>query len=133
MSQTEFHTGRLIPASLEGTTLKDKCKEIAEKYNVEFKDSDNWIESFMDNFDKHAKRRNPERPELFIHEEKLYVVSNHFETSDEEYFMKLFPKEDGTIDFVGQFYNGGTCFSEMLEESLTELNKNSNKQFETIL
>ena len=29
--------------------------------------------------------------------------------------------EDGTINFTYLFYNGGTCFSEMLEEGLNKV------------
>jgi hypothetical protein len=31
--------------------------------------------------------------------------------------------EDGTITFVMQFYNGGTCLSECIEEELEKINK----------
>jgi hypothetical protein len=35
--------------------------------------------------------------------------------------MNLTKNEDGTISFIGQFYNGGTCLDEMLEEALDEM------------
>ena len=124
MSATEFHSGRLIPVNLEGTTLKEKCIEIAKKYNVEFDpESRSWKSDFIEDFDMYRVKRHPDRPELFIFEDKLYIISKHYETQDNEYFMKLSPNENGTIDFIGQFYNGGTCFSEMLEESLEQLKK----------
>jgi hypothetical protein len=124
MSYTEFHSGRLIPVNLEGTTLKEKCIEIAKMHNVEFDpENESWKSNFVEDFDEYRVKRYPTRPELFIFEDKLYVISNHHETQDEEHFMKLSVNGDGSIDFIGQFYNGGTCFSEMLEESLIELKK----------
>jgi hypothetical protein len=35
--------------------------------------------------------------------------------------MHLTKHDDGSISFIGQFYNGGTYFGEMLEDSLDEL------------
>lgn len=39
--------------------------------------------------------------------------------------MNLKENTDGTISFIGQFHNGGTCLSEMIEESL---NNQKNKK-----
>lgn len=55
------------------------------------------------------------------------------ETDTEDAFMNLSRNHDGSISFIGSFYNGGTCFSEMLEESLDELKPSYEEQIkETI-
>jgi hypothetical protein len=38
----------------------------------------------------------------------------------------MIPNEDGTITFFMEFYNGGTCLSEMIEEGLERLKKENN-------
>lgn len=110
MSRTEFHTGKLYPVKIE-TSLEETCKSIAARHGVEL--GEDWQEDFRENFN--------ESEEYFIHGEKLYRVIDHVESEDEEYFMRLSRNLDGSLQFIGQFYNGGTCFSEMLEEALDEL------------
>ncbi len=110
MSRTEFHTGKLYPVKIE-TSLEETCKSIAARHGVEL--GEDWQEDFRENFN--------ESEEYFIHGEKLYRVIDHVESEDEEYFMRLSRNSDGSLQFIGQFYNGGTCFSEMLEEALDEL------------
>ena len=119
MSRTEFHTGRLIPVHID-TTLEEKCIDIAFEHNVTLATQvDDWQEEFMDEFGEWgAKRHN--RPEYFIHKGSLYLIRDHVELEDNDYFMHLTKHDDGSISFIGQFYNGGTCFSEMLNESLDE-------------
>ena len=116
MSYTEFHTGRLIPVTIE-ISLEKTCRDIAKIENIELGDS--WEEDFTDKFDSYNKKRGG-KIEYFIHGDKLYKVVDHFESHDEETFMKLYPNSDGSISFVGSFYNGGTDFTEMLEEALDE-------------
>ena len=80
---------------------------------------DSWIEVFRDHFDGYNKNRD----EYVIVGESVFKMIEHKETDDEDYFMNLTENSDGTISFHGQFYNGGTCFSEMIEEAVEKLNK----------
>jgi hypothetical protein len=118
MSRTEFHTGKLYPVKSQGT-LEETCKVIAKRFNVEL--GDDWQEDFMDHFDEYSNKRGKVNEEYFIHGENLYRVIDHEESEDDEYYMNLKRTADGGISFVGTFYNGGTCFSEMLEEALDNL------------
>lgn len=114
MSQTEFHFGKIKPVQIpEGQTLEEWCKgKCAEEGVTEIPFyNKSWEETYRYN----GKNK------YFIHKRKVYEFIDHHESQDSEYFMKLFQDPDGTITFVGQFYNGGTCFSEMLEEALDEL------------
>lgn len=119
MSYTEFHTGRLYPINF-GKDLEGFCKRIAKENNIEL--GEDWEEDFKEKFDKYEVKRGHVKEEYFIQGENLYRVIDHEESDSEEYFMKLSKHGDDSISFVGQFYNGGTCFSEMLEEALEELN-----------
>lgn len=119
MSQTEFHTGKLYPVKIE-KGLEETCRAIAARRHIEL--GEDWQEDFRDAFDEYKdKIGSVQDEEYFIHGDNLYRVIDHEESSDEEYFMKLNRNSDGSLSFIGQFYNGGTCFSEMLEEALDEL------------
>ena len=130
MSQTEFHTGRLYPVRLTGT-LEETCRAIATRHNIEL--GEDWQEDFRENFNEYEYKRERVPEEYFIHGEKLYRVIDHEESNDEDYFMKLSRSEDGSISFIGQFYNGGTCFSEMLEEALDELKPTYKEQLKGVV
>jgi hypothetical protein len=118
MSSTEFHTGKLYPVKLQGS-LEETCRIIASNRNLDL--GEDWEERFIDSFDKYANRRRPDKEEYFIHRGRLYKVVDHSEVQDDEQcFMRLSRNPDSSISFIGQFYNGGTCFSEMLEEALDE-------------
>lgn len=118
MSRTEFHTGRLYPVKIE-TNLEETCRSIANRHGIEL--GEDWQEDFRDGFNEYEYKRKRVTEEYFIHGEKLYRVIDHVESEDSEYFMNVTRNADGSLQFMGQFYNGGTCFSEMLEESLDEL------------
>lgn len=115
MSRTEFHTGKLYPINF-GNDLEGFCKRIAKSNSIEL--GEDWQEDFKDAFDEYSNKRNSQKEEYFIHGENLYRVIDHVESEDSEYFMNVTRNNDGSLQFMGQFYNGGTCFSEMLEESL---------------
>ena len=117
MSRTEFHTGKLYQVNLVGT-LEDTCRDIAEANN--FKLGEDWLEDFRDIFNEYSFKRGRVKEEYFIHGDSLYRVIDHVESDDEDYFMKLINNHDGSISFIGNFYNGGTDFSEMLGEALDE-------------
>ena len=118
MSQTEFHTGKLYPINF-GKDLEGYCKKIATQNNIEL--GEDWREDFIDKLDDYSNKNGKASEEYFIHGENLYRVIDHVESDDSDYFMKLNRTSSGTITFISQFYNGGTCFSEMLEEALDEL------------
>lgn len=119
MSRTEFHTGKLYPVKHE-KSLEETCRAIAARHNIVL--GEDWQEDFRDAFDEYeSKFGSVQNEEYFIHGENLYRVIDHAESSDEEYFMKLNRNSDGSLSFIGQFYNGGTYFAEMLEEALDNL------------
>lgn len=127
MSQTEFHTGKLYPVKLIDNNLEITCRDIAARHVIEL--GKNWQEDFRDAFDEYKdKTGSVQDEEYFIHGENLYRVIDHEESSDEEYFMKLNRNSDGSLSFIGQFYNGGTYFAEMLEEALDNLKPSYQEQ-----
>jgi len=130
MSYTEFHTGKLYPVKIENN-LEETCRSIASRHNIEL--GEDWQEDFRENFNEYEYKRKRVTEEYFIHGEKLYRVIDHEESEDNEYFMKLSRNENGSLSFIGQFYNGGTCFSEMLEEALDDLKPSYEDQIKQII
>lgn len=47
--------------------------------------------------------------------------------------MNVTRNSDGSLSFMGQFYNGGTCFSEMLEEALDDLKPSYQNQIKSAI
>jgi hypothetical protein len=130
MSRTEFHTGKLYPVKIE-TSLEETCRSIAKRFDIEL--GEDWQEVFRDSFDEYTNKKRSQPEEYFIHGEKLYRVIDHVESEDSEYFMNVTRNADGSLQFMGQFYNGGTCFSEMLEEALDELKPFPKDRLKTIV
>jgi hypothetical protein len=130
MSQTEFHTGKLYPVKIKNN-LEETCRAIASRHNIEL--GEDWQEDFRDVFNEYEYKRKKVTEEYFIHGEKLYRVIDHEKSDDNEDFMKLSREDNGSISFIGQFYNGGTCFSEMLEEALDDLNPSYEEQIKQII
>jgi len=130
MSQKEFHTGKLYPVKIE-SSLEETCRSIAKRFDVEL--GEDWQEDFMNRFDEYSNKRNSQKEEYFIHGENLYRVIDHVESDGDDYFMKLSRNSDGSVQFIGQFYNGGTCFSEMLEEALDDLKPSYQNQIKSAI
>lgn len=121
MSQTEFHTGKLKEVDMNGLSLEDYCRSKCNEAGITEIDTypATWVEQFRDEF--WYGYGNTKKVRFFIHGGKVYEVIDHKESESEDYFMNLTRNEDGTISFIGQFYNGGTCLDEMLEEALDDL------------
>ena len=116
MSYTETHVGKLRKVDLGELTkeqwFESKCKEhdITEisSYN------DTWEDEFWGKFYR----------KYFIYNDEIWEAFDHTK-SDDEYMAVMIPQPDGTIIFAMQFYNGGTCLSEMIEDGLKKLNKSN--------
>jgi hypothetical protein len=115
MSQNEFHTGKLSLVDLKGKTPEEFAKEVCIAAGISEISSyhDSWLEEF---------RYELAYEKYFIVDGEIYEMIEHSE-SDDEYFVHMNRNEDGTISFSSQFYNGGTCLSEIIEESISEMNK----------
>lgn len=115
MSQNEFHTGKLALVDLKGKTAEQFAEETCKASGISEISSyhDTWLEEFK--YELGYER-------YFIVDGEIYEMIDHSE-SDDEYFVHMNRNEDGTISFSSQFYNGGTCLSEIIEESISEMNK----------
>lgn len=113
MSHIETHFGKLqkilLPCSLENW-CKEKCNGIGIN---EITDFNSWEETFKYYF----------RKDYFIINGEVWYAIEHTELTDMDDIYSMIPNEDKTITFIMQFYNGGTCLSECIEEGLLNLEK----------
>lgn len=97
MSRQEFHIGKITPIK----DSKDKTpQQIAEMLNVyvEYYSEDDWS----------AKS--------FMAYKGIYYKIEDTEFKECEYLKEYDMNSDGSINYVSNFYNGGTCLSQELEE-----------------
>jgi hypothetical protein len=113
MSEVETHYGKLRKVVIgEKYTIEQWCQEKCKEKDITELASYNhsWIEQFMDEFYE----------KYFIVNEEVWEVIEHIESSESDVDIMI-PNEDGTITFLQQFYNGGTCLSEVIEEGIIKL------------
>jgi hypothetical protein len=113
MSQTETHFGKLRKVDLEGQTLEQWCEYGCRERGINEISSyhETWIEEFRYAFDE----------KYFLIDGEVWETFDHIEGDDSGDIDIMIPNLDGTITFVQQFYNGGTCLSEVIEEGIKRL------------
>lgn len=119
MSYTEVHTGKL---KLIETDYNLEHLQVFLELNKEFY-VDDLQEKIDDNYNYFEIYNNKTKKiACILHNNKLYYVEDHYQSSEADYLQDVKEDSEGNINFNLIFYNGGTCFSEMLEEGLNELN-----------
>ena len=112
MSCTETHFGKLKEVILDNQTRDEWCKEkcLAEGVIEILSYCNDWAGTFANSFSTH-----------FLIKDKIYEIIEHEEISEDDGDFKAWKNSDGTISFATQFYNGGTCLEEMLQDGLDDL------------
>jgi hypothetical protein len=121
MSQTEYHIGKLVPVDLQGLPLEKMCQKICQEKGVI------EISSLYESWEEQVKYDFYDQ--YYVVDGVIYSLQDHTEGSDESHFMNMRRESDGTIHFVTQFYNGGTCLSEMVEDGISRMNKNNANEY----
>jgi hypothetical protein len=115
MSQTETHFGKLQKVEIKNQTLEQwceiKCKEVGETKIESYYSS--WQEQLMDCREYYQK--------YFFIDGEAWEAVEHIESDDSNYIDVMIPNKDGTITFIQQFYNGGTCLSECIEDGIKRI------------
>lgn len=118
MSYTEMHTGTLKKVSDNFTTdeLVKFLEDSKEFYvdDLEEKIEDNY--HYYEVFNKETKNL-----VFILHNNILHQVLSHYKTDEADYLQDVKLDNHGNINFNLIFYNGGVCFSEMLEDGLNKL------------
>jgi hypothetical protein len=126
MSYTEIHTGKIKPI-LDNINIELFKQWLSNKDNLYVDDFDEIIENqsqFFEVRDKNKKYKEPLYIKYIYNKGTLYEVIEH-QSKDADDDINITEKQtDQTINFVYMFYNGGTCFGEMLEKGLNKIGKN---------
>lgn len=110
MSRTELHVGTLRKVEYSNATLEELCKSLCEELGIEPYEGYNWYQTLT-----------TECWDYIAHNGELYRVED--KELEEGTVDVLTKNEDGTFSYIQEFWNGGTCLFERLENSLQNLNK----------
>lgn len=114
MSHTETHIGKLRKVDFQGKTKEEwcemKCREMGK------------TEIDLYNHSWEEQLRDTAYQKYFFANGEIWQAFEHRELDDTDLY-ELIPHEDGTVSFAMQFYNGGTCLTECIEEQLEKLSK----------
>lgn len=125
MSYTELHFGKLKPIS-ESFSLNDLKELLKDNPHLEVEDFEEKETDEYDYFevtDKTKKYKEPLYIKYILKGNRLFEMIEHSGEKETDDLDLTTLNEDGTINFTYMFYNGGTCFSEMLEDGLEEVLK----------
>ena len=108
MSDTNTHIGKVKKLDISGT--KDEiCQALCNQEDIVCEEGE-WYDALMNKteYDKY----------IFVGEDVYEVVVNKITQYEDICYAS---KGDDAIDFVLQYYSGGTCFSEALEAALKNI------------
>lgn len=116
MSYTELHIGKLRKIELK----ENQSNEDFYKEKLLLRGITNILpycgtleEIFKDHFSE----------KYIIANNIIYEIFDHVEKNADDGIYSLTENSDGTLSFIMQFYNNGTCLTECIEEELEKLNK----------
>lgn len=114
MSDTELHRGKLVKVTKthESESINEVCERILKENGININPEKSVIGQLIDNLQYEKK--------YFIFKNELYQANNE-ELDSYDSFCEMNINEDGSINYITSFYNGGTCFSEMIEHKLDKL------------
>lgn len=126
MSYTEKHIGKLVEVNFDknGTSSEDFYKILCEYHNYDsltvskyrgpytYK---SWEEMYWEEL--------WDKDNMYRVDGKVYKLVEHIDIEND--IFKFWKNDDGSISFVAEFYNGGTCLSEIIEEGVREVKRNA--------
>jgi len=110
MSEVETIKGTLREVyNEEKLPVIELMKMVLNENNIEYDENDEFDiqDSFFDRF----------YDDFVVVGDKMFRVENRKDLCSESIFEAVH-KEDGTCDFLVQYYNGGCSFGEAIEEAL---------------
>ena len=110
MSDVQTHIGKVKKLNLNGKTVEEFCKEYCEKENISYNDY------FFEYFKEHLFEK------YIVTENSIFEIIKDERQKDYCNISYISEKNDNDeYEFVMQFYDGGTCLSEMLEHALKNI------------
>ena len=119
MSEIELHKGIIKKVDTEGLSVEDWIKRYVDKYAKENPNS--WVTGHINDPEFDYKQGF-----LDITWDQNYIITKKhiFRAYDEKLdydFVDIQENANGTYSYRTQFYNGGACLTEVLENKLKEL------------
>lgn len=122
MNYTELHYGKLKPIQYN-VSIEEFKTWLESKKGFEVDDFDEFLEEgyeFFEVRDISKKYKESMYVKYVYNKGTLYEMLEHQSGEPNDDLDITEKNEDGTIKFTYMFYNGGTCFSEMLEKGLNK-------------
>ena len=110
MSSIELHRGILVKVNTRGLTVEEYCEKLCKKYGYEIAYEGDTYVTTLTEIDDTYKVLNGE----------LYRCDDTEYPEDTSYLVDI-KNNDGVYEYIAQFYNGGTCLNEVLENGLKDL------------
>lgn len=111
MSEVVRHIGKVRKVDLKGLSIEEWCKAKCIELGIE--KQKHWYNSYEETLQEEMW------PTKFVKVNgDIWEIVEDREEEDYENLSIIRPNEDGTLNYILQFYNGGTCLSEMLEEGI---------------
>lgn len=119
MSCNEFHKGKLHKLTRGMSETENKVKELAKQYDVPVdEDEDNyWLSDVCwDIYEKSGIK-------YVVINKDLYIIKDYFTAREDDGIYEYNKNTDGDIEFMVEFYNGGTGFEEVVEDIVNSYEK----------
>lgn len=119
MSCNEFHKGKLHKLTRGMSETENKVVELAKEYDIQFeKDEDNyWLDDVCwDIYEKSGVK-------YVVVNKDLYIIKDYFKAREDDGIYEHSKNDDGDIEFMVEFYNGGTGFEEVVEDIIDSYEK----------
>lgn len=113
MSELKRHIGKIKKVYLDNYTIEEWCEKKCKSIGL---DLGKYYKSY-----KEVLLSEPYPPIVIEVDNVLWEVIEDKEEEDTEDISILTPNNDGTYSYIMQFHNGGTCLSEMLEDSIKNI------------
>lgn len=126
MSYTEKHIGRLVEVDFDKnyTAPEDFYKMLCEYHNYNSLTVTKYREPYTyKSWEELYWEELWDEDNLYKVDGKVYKLVEHNEIEDD--IFKFWKNADGSISFVAEFYNGGTCLSEIIEDGVRKINRNA--------
>jgi hypothetical protein len=111
MSETVTYIGKLKKVELHDKTVEEWCDEKCRELDIKIGDFYQTSREALI-----SEKYN----QYFFHGGNIWEAIEN-KRIDYEDICFMSQNSDGTYNFVMQFYNGGTCLSEMIDEGLKKL------------
>lgn len=106
MSEQKTIKGKLTSVDLGGLTVEEYAKKaLGDNHELNYHKS-------------YAEKLSEESEDFFYNKNLNTLYKATFEEIDPFYFFEHHKNEDGSIDFITSFYNGGTYLEELITENI---------------